>query len=397
MQLKTLQNDVIKITIFRNILHDKTIKKFINLLNSDFNNKNIFINRYCDFVYELYNHNIDFSNYLLELVLMDENVYTRMIQNQVEIQNNIEETLNNDLRILENLTSFCRNEKVDNLIKSNNLPIILCSKLNFKDLYYNSILNSSVNGFGIFSKYHTFIYKDKQIQAIKNNDPISLDNLIGYESERDLVIKNTLAFISGKKANNTLLYGDAGTGKSSTVKAIINKYYNRGIRLIEIKTQQIDELDDVIEIIANNPLKFIIFIDDLSFSSNNNNFITLKNILEGGLVSTRNNVLVYATSNRKHLVKENMKNRDGDELFINDSIQETLSLASRFGLTITFSKPLKKLYFELVTGIAKENNIPIDDDFYLRAEAFAIRNNGRSPRTAKQFIEFESIKTVKII
>lgn len=144
--------------------------------------------------------------------------------------------------------------------------------------------------------------------------------------------------------------------------------------------------------LADNPLHFIIFIDDLSFKSNDDDFVALKNILEGGIQNNQNNCVVYATSNRRHFVQENSKNRDGGELFRNDSIQETMSLAARFGLTVTFTKPLKDLYLEIVMQLADRYQIETDRDVLaIQAEAYAIRNSGRSPRTAKQFIEYTKI------
>ena len=208
-----------------------------------------------------------------------------------------------------------------------------------------------------------------------------------------MVIKNTKAFLSGIKASNVLLYGDAGTGKSSTIKAIANKYKGEGLRLLELKKYQLFQLPELIDDLSKNPLKFIIFIDDLSFSGNDDNFIALKTILEGSVYGYSKNIVIYATTNRRHFVKESMKDRNSDELFTNDSLQETMSLSARFGLTVTFQKPGKDLYIEIVEGLAKDNNLKLSgEDLVKKAEAFAIRSSGRSPRTAKQFIELEKIK-----
>ena len=202
------------------------------------------------------------------------------------------------------------------------------------------------------------------------------------------------AFLQGLPANNVLLYGDAGTGKSSTVKAIANEYKDQGLRLIEIKQSQLKEIPNVLETLAGNPLHFILFIDDLSFDSGNDEFIALKNILEGGASHTRGNVLIYATSNRRHFVKEDASVRSGSEMFVNDTIQETMSLAARFGLTVTFQKPKKSLYIEIVEALADRYGIQMDrEQLITEAEAFAIRASGRSPRTARQFIDTVNIRT----
>ena len=227
---------------------------------------------------------------------------------------------------------------------------------------------------------------------IQHPDGQLLSQLTGYERERSLLLKNTLAFLQGMKANNALLYGDAGTGKSSTIKAIVNEYHPDGLRLVEIKKSQIALLPSLIESLADNPLKFILFIDDLSFQTGDDEFVALKNILEGGSVASNHNVVVYATSNRRHLVKENFADRNGSEIHRNDAIQETASLAARFGLTITFSKPAKDLYLEIVRSYAKQYGLRLDEDeLLIKAEGFALRNNGRSPRTARQFVEHEKI------
>ena len=216
--------------------------------------------------------------------------------------------------------------------------------------------------------------------------------MTGYQQQRNVLIKNTLALLQGMKANNALLYGDAGTGKSSTIKAIVNEYHTEGLRLIEVKKKQIAQLPSIIEMLADNPLKFIIFIDDLSFSSNDDDYIALKNILEGSTTSNKMNVVIYATSNRRHFMKETFSDREGDEMHRNDTIQETMSLAARFGLTITFQKPGSNLYMEIVKQYAKEYELNLDEhELKIKAEAFAIRNNGRSARTAKQFVEYEKI------
>ena len=197
-----------------------------------------------------------------------------------------------------------------------------------------------------------------------------------------------MALLNGKPCNNVLLYGDAGSGKSSTIKAIVNEYYEMGLRLIEIKKNQLYSLPDVIEKLADNPLKFIVFIDDLSFSTNDNDFGALKAILEGGVAGKTENIAIYATSNRRNLVKENFNDRNGDDIHLQDTIQEVMSLSARFGLTVTYSKPDKDLYCKIVKDLADAAGIMLDENkLYVRAEAFAIRHGGRNPRTAKQFID----------
>lgn len=194
--------------------------------------------------------------------------------------------------------------------------------------------------------------------------------------------------MAGKPASNVLLYGDAGTGKSSTVKAIANEFASEGLRLIEVKKAQLYQIPDIVERLSLNPLKFILFIDDLSFSSNDNDFSALKAILEGSVSSRGKNLAIYATSNRRHLIKESFADRDGDEIHLADTMQELLSLSARFGLTVTFSRPDKTLYQHIVENLAVLYDLSVPKDQLLaQAETFALRAGGRSPRTAKQFIE----------
>ena len=242
----------------------------------------------------------------------------------------------------------------------------------------------------MYAQYHTFLFRHGTIQPVKHPDTQTLEDLTGYERERNQVLRNTQVFLEGGTASNVLLYGDAGTGKSTTVKAIANSLRKQGLRLLEVKKNELYELPDILDELSGNPLKFIIFIDDLSFSSNDDNFAALKAILEGGVASCGKNVLIYATSNRRHLVKETMTERQGDELYLNDTLQETMSLAARFGLTITFQKPGKDDYLSIVKHLAKQYGVSMDEEeLCIKAEAFAIRCNGRSPRTAKHFIELQ--------
>lgn len=232
--------------------------------------------------------------------------------------------------------------------------------------------------------------------GVESPDHVRFSDLISYELEREEVIQNTLHFLDGRPANNILLYGDRGTGKSSTIKALANEYHDRGLRIIEVPKGLLADFPLIIRRLAGRSLKFILFVDDLSFEDNDENFTALKAILEGGLEIKPDNVLIYATSNRKHLVKERFSERAGlasagadDEVRAADTIQEKLSLSDRFGMTVVFSSPDKKTYLEIVEGIAKKRGLEIDRE-YLHSEAmkWELQYNGRSPRTARQFVDW---------
>lgn len=243
------------------------------------------------------------------------------------------------------------------------------------------------NGCGMFARYRAFIWRDKSIEPVIFSDTISMNTLKGYDIQRGIVVDNTVAFIKGVQCNNCLLYGDRGTGKSSTVKAILNKYYTEGLRMVEMPKDRLNEFPLLVEKIAAIPLKFIIFIDDLSFSDEDKSYAQLKAVLEGGLAARPENTLIYATSNRRHLIKENFSDRAGDDIHRNDSMQETLSLSDRFGLSVNFGKPDKYEYLDIVVSLAKEYGLDTDAEVLKRqAEQWALERGGRSPRCARQFI-----------
>jgi predicted AAA+ superfamily ATPase len=263
----------------------------------------------------------------------------------------------------------------------------------FYSRYMDRIDNISSYGYGMYSKYHTFRALDGKIIPVKNPDGITLSDLKGYERERKLVLDNTTALINKKPAANVLLYGDAGTGKSSTVKAIVNDYKNMGLRLVEISKKQIKNVPMIMDILGKNPLKFILFIDDLSFTKNDDEFGELKAILEGSIYSKPSNIAIYATSNRRHMVKETFSDRDGDDLHVSETIEEISSLSDRFGLMVSFYRPDKEDFLSIVKEMAHQYSINMpENELEKEAEKFAVRRSGRSPRIARQFIQYLQTK-----
>ena len=380
------------VVIFKNVLNDKVVSVFLELLETDDENKEKLVSGYSDFVSALYEATDDWSVYVNSLLQNDENAFVKSAAKGSPSPLMVE-ALQNELDFFESLVKITSEEICNKIDTSVFLPRWKNSNICIKEAYNKKIAEIRTTGYGIFAEHRMFLYKENEIVPVKYPDPQRLSQMSGYETERQKVIDNTLALLNGKPCNNVLLYGDAGSGKSSTIKAIVNEYYTMGLRLIEIKKNQLYSLADVIEKLADNPLKFIIFIDDLSFSTNDNDFGALKAILEGGVAAKTENIAIYATSNRRHLVKENFSDRNGDDIHIQDTIQEINSLSARFGLKITFSKPDKDLYLSIVENLAMQYNISIDkNELVLSAEAFALRNGGRSPRTAKQFIEYLASK-----
>ncbi len=229
--------------------------------------------------------------------------------------------------------------------------------------------------------------------AINNMDTVMLDDLIGYEIQKRKLVDNTRAFVEGRKANNCLLYGDSGTGKSTSIKAIVNEFYPQGLRMIEIYKHQFQQLSAVIAQIKNRNYKFIIYMDDLSFEEFEIEYKFLKAVIEGGVETRPENVLIYATSNRRHLIKETWKDRDDVEnsagIHRSDTIEEKLSLVNRFGVTINFSKPNQKEYFRIVTELAKRAGIDMaESELTAKANQWELSHGGISGRTAQQFITY---------
>lgn len=229
------------------------------------------------------------------------------------------------------------------------------------------------------------------IEPILNIAHVRLDDLVGYEIPKKKLIDNTEAFVSGRKANNCLLFGDAGTGKSSSIKAIANEYYDRGLRIIELYKHQFNDLNDVIAQIKNRNYKFIIYMDDLSFENFETEYKYLKAVIEGGLEKKPENVLIYATSNRRHLVRENFSDKEDrrDELHASDTVQEKLSLAYRFGVTIFFTSPDKKQFEQIVKTLAVRYGVVMEEEELLaQANKWELAHGGLSGRTAQQFIDY---------
>ena len=229
------------------------------------------------------------------------------------------------------------------------------------------------------------------LEPITTTGNMSLDDLIGYESQKQKLIENTEVFVKGKKANNVLLFGDAGTGKSTSIKAILNKYYSQGLRMIEVYKHEFKDLSTIISEIKNRNYRFIIYMDDLSFEEFEIEYKYLKAVIEGGLETKPDNILIYATSNRRHLIRETWSDRSDmskDELHRSDTMQEKLSLVARFGVTIGYYRPSQQEYFDIVINLAKKYpEIKLtEDELRLEANKWELSHGGISGRTAQQFI-----------
>ena len=250
-------------------------------------------------------------------------------------------------------------------------------------------------GVGRFGLHKAFRVKtvDEQtvIYPVKNIEHVYLDDLVGYQIQKKKLIDNTEAFVAGREANNCLLFGDSGTGKSSSIKAVLHRYYDRGLRMIEVYKYQFKDLQSIIAQVKNRNYRFIIYMDDLSFEEYEVEYKYLKAMIEGGLEQKPENVLIYATSNRRHLIRENHgdKHEGEDELHHSDTVQEKLSLASRFGVTIYYGRPEPKEFRQIVITLARRAGIDMpEDELMLEANKWELSHGGISGRTAVQFVTY---------
>lgn len=359
------------------------------------------LRKYSDF-FKIVSKNGALKEYISKCILTDDNVFTRCACSDKTdtLSRSVMEAVRLDLMKLEQIASVTSKD-IYNSVDNEDFKEILESMPhwdtgtavaplgdNWAEQLGKLLSYHRTNGYGKYAKHIAFTWRNKEICPVTITDLITLEDLKNYEVQRQKVIDNTESFISGHPANNVLLYGDRGTGKSSTVHALLNEYHNQGLRMIEIPKSAVADLGLIREQLAGSPMKFIIYIDDLSFDSNDTSFSELKAALEGSLSGRQSNILIYATSNRRHLIKENFSDREND-VNRGDTMQEQLSLSDRFGLTITFLNPNKFEYQDIVRKIAADRGLDVDEEHLVfKAEQWATRRGGRSPRCAKQFIDF---------
>ena len=384
---KRLACELSALSVFRGILKYDTMSAFIGLLSTD-GDRQEKLRLFGGFVYSLAEDNYCFSDFLCRAVFSDENRYIISAAQKTEIPQSLENNAKRELEIFSKLTELDANDLCGGLDFDGYIPQFDNKKTDFVKIYEERLNNVGKYGYGIFAAAKMFRVSGEEIVPVKSADNTSLTEFVGYEEERKQVFENTRALCEGRPAANVLLCGDAGTGKSSTVKACANYFADYGVRLIELRKDQLFSLSYIMGRIAENPLKFIIFIDDLSFNKNDDCFSMLKAALEGSASAKADNAVIYATSNRRHIVKESFSDREGgDDIHHSDTVQELMSLSDRFGLTVYFEKPNKALYLEIIHSLARKNEIKIDlKELDIKAEAFALSRGSRSPRAAEQFI-----------
>ncbi len=361
--------------------------------------------------------------YLTDLLVNDENPYSMSCEITGSITGTLDKAAEHDLEILKECFSYDFGTMMRRLSVSEFSMVEQFERSGKEGHVYNTRIRDRICGLarllgacqsaremkevltqfyqeygvGRFGLHKAFRVEEQEnhtfIKPILNIQHVHLDDLIGYESAKRKLIDNTEAFVSGRSANNCLLFGDAGTGKSSCIKGILNQYYDRGLRIIEIYKHQFGHLNEVISQIKNRNYKFIIYMDDLSFEEFEVEYKYLKAVIEGGLEKRPKNVLIYATSNRRHLIRESFRDKEerDEELHTNDTVQEKLSLVSRFGVTIYFGAPDKKEFEQIVLALAKRDGIAMPEEELLAgANRWELSHGGRSGRCAQQFIDYLS-------
>lgn len=421
-----LKLDLDSLCVYKWIFNEGIGDKFKSLVDKIVVDKDVsqIIKGYNDFASELFSakYTKSFREHIVHEMLVNNNPF----YNNLEEGENVEyllQCLRNELNYLEDIASsssaiikelICKKYNDDILVNRINGLInwgnydkyyrksdidfeILKEKLinnnNWSDYAEDIIEFHKVNGTGRSTAYRAFVWErfeneeEGHLREVIEPDPITLKELVGYELQKKDIIRNTEQFLKGIPANNLLLYGSRGTGKSSTVKAILNEYYSDGLRLIEVDKEQLGDFTRIIRLLKNKKQKFIIFVDDLVFAENEQSYSALKTILEGRVENRPDNIIIYATTNRRHLVKEKFSDRD--DVHSKDTKEEQLSLADRFGMTISFYAPNQNEFLEIVDGIVEAKNIKVDKE-YLHSEALKWEkwNNGRSPRSARQFINW---------
>lgn len=392
MDINSLKIRLSLLSSLRNLLNTPIISAYKAVL--DAKTADDFTNNYASLCHKIYNTG-DACVLVLNDISCDENALTANLENpNQDIVNSVTLDLQTISEILKlktkDFNKYIKNtfpeltscsDFMPNLPKCKEFPFSKCSEL---------LEHYKTNGFGFFAKASSFtVNENGKILPVLCPDTITLKDLKGYQRQRGQVIANTVAFLNKKPANNILLYGDKGTGKSSTVKAVAHDYADKGLKIIELSPRQIHVFPKICELAKNSPYRIIVFMDDLSFDREDDNFATLKAFIEGGLTGKPENVLLYATSNRRHLIRESFSDRQGDDIHVRDTLETITSLSDRFGLEITFSVPDKDEYLYIVGELAQSYNLDIaEDKLNMLAERFALRRNGRSPRTAQQFIRY---------
>lgn len=417
-KVQYLQRQAASLLLYQSVLEGEVGMAFLELLQAirytDADARGCLL-AYGSYFHALAARNQNWEDYIITEILFSDNPFTRLAQQRKfdDLPPALIAAVQHDLQVLQSLyecSSASLSEWVQTVAHIPISPVVwyeepkklavqpaFATYLHELDNWGDAVEDLAAYyqryGSGLFAQYRAFRWQGGQFIGIRYPDPIKLSTLVGYESQRDTLLKNTEFLLSGEMALHVLLYGSRGSGKSSLVKALLNEYKERSLCLVEVAKSDLKDLPEIVEHLRGVPQKFIIFVDDLSFEEDDDAFKALKVVLEGNLTARPQNVVVYATSNRRHLIREFFVDRpapkDNDEIHAWDTMQEKLSFSDRFGLTLTFEPANQDTYLNIVRHLAAQAEINITpEELKYQALQWATRHNGRSGRTARQFIDF---------
>ncbi|MEB3250169.1 MAG: ATP-binding protein [Merismopediaceae bacterium] len=412
---RTLYHCVSSLLLYQSVFENPIGQAFLHLLNTlhhrekeQIYNSTACLQAYGVWFKLLAANQQSWQDFLIQQILWSDNPFSRQVQTQgfQHLSPAFYRAVKHDLEILQNVYRCdfpqiiqwveIASQTLANIIPwdcENRLSNFLSDAPDWTETLEDLADHYQQNGVGLFARYRAFRWSQGQLQGVSHPDTMSLSHLVGYETAKAQLVQNTECLLHGYPALNVLLYGSRGSGKSSLIKALLTEYGDRGLRLIEVPQSELASLPVILESIRTVPQKFILFVDDLSFEEDNESFKALKVVLEGNITAASPNLVVYATSNRRHLVREFFGDRprpqDAEEIQAWDTVQEKLSFSDRFGLTLTFEPADQATYLEMVQHLAQQRNLNIDvETLAFRAKQWATRHNGRSGRTAKQFIDY---------
>lgn len=422
-QIQLLQQQAAALLVYQSVLRQEPGQALLRLLTAlgrSPADRVDLLRAYGDWFHALATRQQSWQAHLLDQILLDDNPFTRAAQRADlrALPQPLVDAAAADLRSLQAIYTTCTGDRLGQWLFSAaglSLPPVswnatddpppspdsntaaICGQFqataDWAGLLPDLAHHYRSTGIGDYARYRAFRWQGGKLEGIPHPDPIALDALVGYERQKQQLLQNTEALLAGAPALNVLLYGSRGTGKSSLVKALLNQYGDRGLRLIEVSKAELASLPDILPLLRDVPQAFILFVDDLSFEDDDEAFKSLKVVLEGSVVARSPNVVVYATSNRRHLIREFFGDRprpsDADEIHSWDTVQEKLSFGDRFGLTLTFEPADQDTYLEIVRHLARQAHLPLDSKtLESQALQWATQQNGRSGRTARQFIDW---------
>ena len=392
MELLELTYRLYGLAVFRGLQADPVIEALMLYLRDwvDGSNWEAFLS-YGEFASRLYRAGGDLGRHIQRAVEQDENVCIRAAGRGEALPEHLVQAVEGELKTLQAAADLTPEALALPLLETNwgYLPRFGTTRVDLAALYRERLENVGRYGWGMYARHHMF-YLDESghVVPVRHPDETRLSELVDYRREQELILDNTRALLAGRPAANVLLTGDAGTGKSSTIKAVVNELYPQGLRIIEVRKELLRTIPSLLDELTDNPLKFILFIDDLSFQKGDDRYSALKAVLEGSVSAKSRNVAIYATSNRRHLVRETFSDREGDDIHRGETMQEMISLSERFGLHVTFQKPNKETYLEIVRRLAESRGAQLEaGTLEALAERFALERGGRSARAAKQFVD----------